>query len=82
MAVPLGVLEGLVFLFVLLRLGLFAMMVTGFVLQVLLDFPLSLQTSAWYSGYGYTALLIIGVIALYGFRGSLGGQRLFELAEA
>jgi hypothetical protein len=39
-----------------------------------------LQTSAWYFSTGFAALLVPVVIALYAFRISLGGNRLFELA--
>jgi serine/threonine-protein kinase len=78
---PLIVAESLLFLFVMMRVGLWALMVTSFVVQLWLDFPLTLQTSAWYAGAGYAALFILAAITLYGFRTSLGGRRLFEIAD-
>jgi hypothetical protein len=78
---PLIVAEGLLFLFVMMRVGLWALMVTSFVVQLWLDFPLTLQASAWYAGAGYDALFILAAITLYGFRTSLGGRRLFEIAD-
>jgi hypothetical protein len=41
---------------------------------------MTLQTSAWYFGMGLTGFLIIGAIAVYGFRTSLGGRRLLDIA--
>jgi hypothetical protein len=39
-------------------------------------FPITLDASAWYSGYGYLALSIWAAIVLYAFRTSLGGRPL------
>jgi len=38
--------------------------------------PMTLDTSAWYAGYGYTALAIFAAIVLFAFRFSLGGRPL------
>ena len=40
------------------------------------NFPLTLDASAWYSGYGFAALLIFAAVVLYAFRNSLGGRPL------
>jgi hypothetical protein len=51
--------------FVLLKwVGLGALAVASLVLQLFLDFPMTLHVSAWYAGYGYAALAIVGSIAL------------------
>jgi hypothetical protein len=44
-------------------------------------YPITFETSAWYAGYGYAALFVVGGIAFYGFRTSLGGRRLVEIAD-
>jgi hypothetical protein len=61
-------------LFLLMRFGFMACVLAGFVLAILLAFPVALDTSAWYSGYGYAALTIFAAIVLYAFRTSLGGR--------
>jgi len=61
---------------VLIRFGLLAVTL-GYYVSILVDkFPATLDTSAWYSGYGYAALAILGVIVLYALRYSLGGRPL------
>ena len=42
----------------------------------IMDSPMTLQASPWYSGYGYLALAIFAMIVLYAFRYSLGGRAL------
>ncbi len=58
------------------RFGVLTAMVQIFVVSAFLRFPVTLQASAWYAGIGYAALLVIGAIALFGFRTSLGGRPL------
>jgi serine/threonine-protein kinase len=77
---PAAVAEGLVLLLVVRQFGLGAAAVAGFVIQASIDFPVTFQPSAWYAGYGYAALAVIAAIAFYGFKTSLGGQRLLEIA--
>jgi hypothetical protein len=62
--------------FVLKRSGLVAFMATLFIMGVFTTFPMTFQTSAWYAGYGYAALAVVGAVALYGFKTSLGGRPL------
>ena len=73
---PIAVLMSLLFYFVLKRFGLVAFMVTLAVQAIFAAFPMTFQTSAWYAGYGYAALALVGATALYGFRTSLGGRPL------
>ena len=51
-------------------------MLSVFMVNFFLRFPVTLQASAWYSGAGYVALAILAVIILYAFRASLGGRPL------
>jgi serine/threonine-protein kinase len=67
--------------FVLARFGLVAFVVAQLVSGLLNNFPMTLDSSLWYAGVGYLALGVIVGIALYGARASLGGRRLFELAD-
>jgi hypothetical protein len=52
-------------------------MVLGFVLQVSLDLPATLDSSAWHAGYGYVTVAVVAALAFYGFRTSLGGRPVF-----
>jgi len=64
-------------LFLIMRFGLIAAVFSGFVLNALQAFPVTFDASAWYSPYGYAALLILAAIIFYAFRISLGrGQTL------
>ena len=65
-------------LLVLMRVGLVAVMVSLFVYRVFLVFPITFDTSAWYAGYGYAALLVVVSLALFGFRTALGDRPLME----
>jgi serine/threonine-protein kinase len=63
---------------VLTRVGLVALMVTRLVLGFFTAYPMTFDTSAWYSGVGLAALTLVAVITLYGFRISLGSRKFFE----
>jgi serine/threonine-protein kinase len=69
-----AVLENVLLFLVLKRFGLVAFMTTLFTLGIFASFPITLQTSAWYAGYGYAALAVVGAIALYGLKTSVGEQ--------
>jgi hypothetical protein len=43
--------------------------------------PMTFRSSVWYSSVGFAALAVVAAIALYGFKTSLGGRRLLELAD-
>jgi serine/threonine-protein kinase len=67
--------------FLLIRFGLVALIVALFVWGRFNQSPVTLDTSAWYAGIGYASLVVIALAAFYGFRTSLGGRRVFELAD-
>ena len=74
---PIFAIENVLLVVVLRRLGLVAFAITAFVENMFVVFPMTFQTSAWYAGYGYVALALVAVIALYGARTSLAGQPIF-----
>jgi hypothetical protein len=74
--IALGMLSYAMGLFVLMRFGFVAAVFGNFAVSVLCGFPSTLDTSAWYFGYGFTALAIFVAIVLYAFRTSLGGRPL------
>jgi serine/threonine-protein kinase len=78
--VPLIILMGVSVLFVLLRFGLLSLVVIAMI-DGFLIYPVTLNTSAWYAGYGYTVLLLIAALTVYGFYTSLGGRRLRLLQD-
>ena len=65
------------FLFIgMTRFGLLAFSFCMFTFMIFRTFPIPLDASAWYAGYGYAALAILAAIVLYAFRTSLGGRPL------
>jgi hypothetical protein len=76
-----GLIYGIAWFFVLMRVGFAAAVFAHFTLYLINTMPMTLDTSAWYSGDGYLALTIFGAIVLYAFRASLGGQSLFGRAS-
>jgi hypothetical protein len=64
-------------LFVLVRYGILAAVALFYTANVILDFPMSLDFSRWYSGSCLAALLVILGLAAYGFYSSLGGRPIF-----
>jgi serine/threonine-protein kinase len=70
-----------VFLLVLIRFGLVAAIVADYVYIILMDAPITRSTSAWYSGTGFAAVLVLLAITLYSFRMSLGHRPLFNIAS-
>jgi len=73
---PIIVIENLLLVLALKRFGLFAFMAAVFIVGVFADFPMTFQSSVWYAGYGYAALGVVGAIALYGFKTSVGDKPL------
>jgi hypothetical protein len=63
--------------FVMIRFGLLALMANLMVFNILENFPLTTQGSAWYAGISLTGILLIAVIALYGFYTALAGRPVF-----
>jgi hypothetical protein len=77
---PIVILSNLLIFFVLVRFG-FTTFVAGLTLLSLFGFvQMALQPSAWYFSYGITSLLLIAALSFYGFRMSLGGQPVFDIA--
>jgi hypothetical protein len=62
-------------LWLLVSFGLVAPIVASFMTSLFVGYPITLQ-STWYASYGYASLAIVGAIAVYGFKVSLGGQPL------
>jgi hypothetical protein len=56
------------------RIGLVAAIVDSFVWTLFSTSPMTLQRSAWYASAGYASLAIVGAMAVYGFRTTLGGR--------
>jgi serine/threonine protein kinase len=66
----------ILYFFVLIRFGLIALAIYYLSVSLFYQFPITLDASAWYSGYGFAALAIFAAIVLYAFRYSLGGRPL------
>jgi hypothetical protein len=73
---------GATIIFVLVRFGVLAV-TTGslFYFGCFMNFPVTTQLSAWYSGIGLAGLCLMVGLAVYGFHTSLGGQPLFGRAS-
>jgi serine/threonine-protein kinase len=77
----LAVIAAAIELLVLIRFGLVAAIVMQVAVRLISGFPITFDMSAWYAGYGLAALLVLLALVGYGFRTSLGGRRVFELAD-
>ena len=64
-------------LFVLVRFGLLAVVVSFAFGTILQWFPITTDLSAWYAGIGLAGVCLLLGLTAYGFYTSLGGQRLF-----
>jgi hypothetical protein len=73
-----GMLNAALVLVVLLRFGLLACVFTQFFALAFFFFPMTTDFSAWYAGDTAFALAVVVALALYGFRTSLAGQKLFS----
>jgi hypothetical protein len=60
-----------------LRYGLFALVVAMFVVD-LRDFPLTLDSSAFYFGSSLIAIATVIGLGAYGYRNAVAGQRLWS----
>jgi hypothetical protein len=65
------------FYLVLLRFGILSAILLIFAYDILRVSPITFESSAWYSPYGYLGLAIFAAIVLYAFYHSLGGRPLF-----
>jgi len=75
---PAHALFGALIVFVLLRFGLLALIATEALSRFLTGVPRTLDFSAWYSGIGVASLVLVALIAIYGFRTSLAGRKLLD----
>ncbi len=63
--------------FLLIRLGLLALVASVVFGFCFLSLPLTTQGSAWYAGISLTGILLMAAMAFYGFYTSLGGRPVF-----
>ncbi len=68
-----------VFVVLLLRYGIVPLVVSIFTADFLLNAPLTLDFSAWYIASSLLPMLVVLAVAVYGFRCTVAGKRLFEL---
>jgi hypothetical protein len=66
---------------VMLRFGLIAAIFGYTIKSILRALPHTLHFSAWYAGTTAVPLILLALLALYGFRTSLGGRRLIQLPD-
>ena len=64
-------------LWVFLRFGLLALVFNGY-FHHFLEFPLTTDPSAWYAGTSLFLLVVLALLAVFGFRTALEGQPPFE----
>ena len=76
--VPFACLAAFLFVWVLYRYGLLALISATFFLHLNIFFPITSELTAWYAGDFVPALVISLALAVYGFRVSLGGRSLFR----
>jgi serine/threonine-protein kinase len=67
-----------ILVFTLTRFGLLALIVSTFLCTVLLQYPITLDASAWYAGAGLFGLLSVAALAVYGFAIALAGHPLLR----
>jgi len=65
-------------IFLLVRYGLFAMVVSVFAHQLYHRFPITLDPNDWYFNLGLVPLLVLLALGLYGFHTALAGQPLLR----
>lgn len=63
-----------------LRFGLLALVVTTFVRNMLISFPITLDFSRWYAPSSYFMMIVLVGLAVYGLRACLGGVSFFSPA--
>jgi hypothetical protein len=80
-AVLYAMIEVALLYFVLIRFGLVAAISVEFTCELIMKFPITLQASAWYAGYGFATLAILATIVLYAFRYSLSGRPLLAASR-
>jgi serine/threonine-protein kinase len=76
---PLNILFAGLIAFILIRFGLLALIAAEALSNFLLGVPRTLDFSQWYAGMGIAPVVLVALIALYGFRISLGGRKLLKV---
>jgi hypothetical protein len=76
--VPFAALGAFLYVYVLYRYGLLALVSASFFLHLHIFYPITSEFSAWYAGDFVVALAVSLALAVYGFRVSLGGRTLFR----
>jgi hypothetical protein len=66
--------------FLLIRLGMLALVASVVFQFCFLGLPLTIQGSAWYASISLTGILLMAAITFYGFYTSLGGRPVFGAA--
>jgi predicted Ser/Thr protein kinase len=69
---PIGLAFACLYAFVLLRFGFLALIMTSICAHLLLAIPRTLDSSLWYAGLGAAPLVIVALIAAWGYRTTLG----------
>jgi hypothetical protein len=63
-----------------LRYGMFALLMTIFVINMTVENYMTTDFTSWYGLSSFGILVVLGGLALWGFRVSLGGRPLFSAA--
>ena len=78
----LGLLAGLIFaamfLSVMVRIGFLSVLLAQSISDLLRGSPMSFEPNVWYAHSTIIAVAVVAVLAIYGFRTSLGGQSAFR----
>jgi hypothetical protein len=72
--VPIGLGFAVLYAFVLLRFGFLALITTSICAHLLLAIPRTFDFSMWYAGIGAAPVVIVALIALWGFRTGISDQ--------
>jgi serine/threonine-protein kinase len=80
LAFVIGIAGSAILTIAILRFGLIAAMFS-FAISNSLQLPHTLDFSAWYAGLTAVPLILMGLLAFYGFRTALAGRRLIQLPD-
>jgi len=72
----------LLFLFASIRFGILALVLTLFVGDLMVNFPITLDPSDWYSKASFGSFLILGILTVVAFKTALAGRRIFDDSSA
>ena len=77
LTVPVVLVSAGVYLFVLIRFGLLAMVFMQFFYLCFAAYPVTYNFTAWHAGATIFMLAVVGALLAFGFHTSLAGQKLF-----